>query len=101
MAALALLHFPPRNIGEVKVTWATPLWGGKDNCHNYQYGNAIKMANCYQGSFQCNFFYNKDYTGASTKLFYNGQCVGGAQQLKSFACYYYVQVVLGGGLENV
>lgn len=75
-------------VGDVKVTWATPLYGKKDNCYNYSYGSFVNIANCYEKGCQCNFFYDKDCKGASTKLFDNHNCVGGAQQLKSFACYY-------------
>ncbi|EGX88061.1 hypothetical protein CCM_09197 [Cordyceps militaris CM01] len=75
-------------VGDVKVTWATALWGGKDNCFNYSYGSFVNIANCYKGGCQCNMFYGKDCTGASTKLFDNHNCVGGAPQIQSFACYY-------------
>lgn len=75
--------------GQTDVTWATPLYGKKDNCYNYNYGNSVNIANCYKPSCQCNFFYQKDCQGtASTKAFGSGNCIGGANQLKSFACYY-------------
>ncbi|KAJ3480317.1 hypothetical protein NLG97_g8100 [Lecanicillium saksenae] len=76
-------------VGDVKVTWATSMYDVKhDNCYNYNYGSFVNIANCYgPGGCQCNFFYGKDCKGGSTKLFDNHNCVGGAQQLQSFACY--------------
>lgn len=77
--------------GQVDVTWATSLYDTKhNNCYNYQYGNSVNIAQCNvkAGCF-CNFFYQKDCKGGATQqLQGNGNCVGGAQQLKSFACYY-------------
>ncbi|CEJ88483.1 hypothetical protein VHEMI04732 [[Torrubiella] hemipterigena] len=77
--------------GNVDVTWATSLYDSKhNNCYNYQYGNSVNIAECdVKAGCLCNFYYQKDCTGGATQqLQGNGNCVGGAQQLKSFACYY-------------
>lgn len=76
--------------GQVDVTWATSLYNGKDNCYNYQYGNSVNIAQCNKpGGCLCNFFYQPNCQGGATQQAQgNGNCIGGAQQLKSFACYY-------------
>lgn len=76
-------------VGHVDVTWATALYGGKDNCYNYQYGNSVNIANCYKpGGCLCNFYYQPNCQGGATQQAQGNNCIGGAQQLKSFACYY-------------
>ncbi|KAJ6783192.1 hypothetical protein PWT90_01232 [Aphanocladium album] len=75
------------SVADIKVTWATSIHETKDNCYNYKRGSFVNLSKCYERGCQCNFFYGRDCKGASTKLFDNHNCVGGAQQLQSFACY--------------
>ncbi|KAK5999271.1 hypothetical protein PT974_01664 [Cladobotryum mycophilum] len=81
--------------GKVDVTWATSLYDTKhNNCYNYQYGNSVGIANCNtDGGCLCNFYYQSNCQGGATQQLQGpahgtGGCVGGAQQLKSFSCYY-------------
>jgi len=77
-------------LGQVDVTWATALWGGQNNCYNYQYGNSVNIVYCSKpGGCFCNFYYQSNCQGGATQQAQSsGNCIGGAQQLKSFACYY-------------
>ncbi|KAN0087120.1 SSCRP protein [Elaphomyces granulatus] len=74
--------------GQVDVTWASQLNSGS-NCYNYNYGNSVNIANCYEDYCQCRFYNQEDCGGNGAIIVYGGSnCLSGSSSYYSFACYY-------------
>jgi len=78
----------------VVVTWASEqsLAIDEPNCFNYNYGNSVKVANCYEESCRCYFFSNLncDSTDAMAVANETGNCSPNSNRFHSFGCYYSV-----------
>ncbi|PTB63177.1 hypothetical protein BBK36DRAFT_1127293 [Trichoderma citrinoviride] len=74
--------------GQVDVSWATELYGGPDNCYNYNFGSWANIADCYESGCLCNFFSDQNCGGGSIGQATNGGNCVYVQNAHSFACYY-------------
>jgi hypothetical protein len=79
-------------IGQVDVTWAT-VYGGSPNCFNYNYGNSVNIANCYEDHCIC-YFYPQENCGGNGAFIVTSptnqvNCLAGSSSYNSFACYYW------------
>ena len=74
-------------IGQVDVTWASYEYGSGSNCYNYNYGNSVNIANCYETSCVC-IFYEETDCNQGNSVVSNGNCVTDAYEYYSFECGY-------------
>ena len=77
-------------IGQVDVTWAS-YSGDGSNCYNYNYGNSVNIANCYESYCVCVFFTEANCGGNTRDPAIGGSeanCLDDSSSLYSFACYY-------------
>ena len=77
-------------LGDVDVTWATYVddsGAHGSNCYNYNYGNSVSIANCYEDFCQCIFYPQANCQGDEYSLD-SGSCLTDASAFYSFACYY-------------
>jgi hypothetical protein len=79
-------------IGQVDVTWATTVTDGTPgyNCYDFNYGNSVNIANCYEDACACLFFTEENCQGDQTYAFSgNGvNCLANSASLYSFQCWY-------------
>ncbi|KAG4436440.1 hypothetical protein IFR05_008074 [Cadophora sp. M221] len=77
---------------QIDVTWADRLGSGGQNCFNYQYGNSVNIADCYEKSCVCQFYYKTncggDYNTVTGGASGDSNCSSGSKY-KSFRCFYY------------
>ena len=73
------------NVGQVDVTWA-----GGSNCYNYNYGNSVNIASCYEDNCWCYFYNQQNCAGNGAIVVANSDsnCLAGSSAYNSFACYY-------------
>jgi hypothetical protein len=81
-------------IGQVDVTWAS-VSGDGYNCYDYNYGNSVNIANCYESSGGVDtcfcIFYSQENCQGDESWASSGEgvnCLTDASSLNSFACYY-------------
>ena len=75
-------------VGQVDVTWAsTP--GGR-NCYNYNYGNSVNIANCYEGYCLCTFYPEENCGGYGDSIVagMDTNCLSDSSAYYSFSCSY-------------
>jgi hypothetical protein len=78
-------------IGQIDVTWATYYFSGTKNCYNYNYGNSVNIANCYESTECYCYFYQQENcvgNGAIVASGTNNNCLADSSAYYSFACYY-------------
>lgn len=74
---------------QVAVSWSSPWWANKPNCYNYSYGNSMLLGNCYTGNgCRCDLYFQSNCQGTFQRIDDSHNCVGDAQGVKSFSCYY-------------
>jgi hypothetical protein len=74
--------------GQVDVTWAAHYGGSK--CYNYNHGNSVNIANCYETACDCYFYNQENCQGNGAVVVANSDmnCLASASDYYSFSCSY-------------